>query len=241
MAAAAHHAASTVALFVLELAATERAPTLCRVGVRRAELEGGAAPRAALRHRRVDASLWRQVKRHGTTGPAVAWRDWASGPAPQVHPGRLRGAARTGGPAVARLQHGCGTACISTQVLTAALALSMQDGLVSSRPSTTLARCSAQFLGHVVIMNFGLRVHSPCDAQPGHCSISAPGSTTTSAHDLAQSLFMNWGLPLHSPARAHPSHSVCLFASCAAAAQKAASAIIACSGGWVRVARSPRR
>ena len=208
VAAAAHHAASTVALLVLELTAAERAPTLRRVGVRRAELEGGAAPRAALRHFRVDTSLWRQVKRHGTcggtTGPAVAWSDWASGPAPQVHPGRrrLRRAARTCGPAAARLRpgcglaaarlrHGCGTACMSTQVLTAALALSMQDGLVSSRPSTTLARCSAQLFGHVVIMNFGLRVHSPCDAQPGHCSISAPGSTTTSAHDLAHSAFMN--------------------------------------------------
>ena len=123
----------------------------------------------------------------------------------------------------ARLRPGCGPACTSTQVLTAALALSMQDGLVSSRPSTTLARCSAQFLGHVVIMNFGLRVHSPCDAQPGHCSISAPGSTTTSAHDLAHSLFMNWGLPLHSPARAHPSHSAWLFAT----AQTAANTIIA--------------
>jgi hypothetical protein len=76
VAAAAHHAASTVALLVLELTATERSPTLRRVGVRRAELVGGAAPRAALRHRRVDASLWRQVKRHGacggTIGPAVA-------------------------------------------------------------------------------------------------------------------------------------------------------------------------
>ena len=53
------------------------------------------------------------------------------------------------------------------------VASSMQRDASSRKPATTEARCSAQLRGHVSSMYFGLRVHSPFDAQPAHCSGSA--------------------------------------------------------------------
>ena len=49
----------------------------------------------------------------------------------------------------------------------------MQRDASSRKPATTDARCSAQLRGQVSSMYLGLRVHSPFDAQPAHCSGSA--------------------------------------------------------------------
>ena len=73
------------------------------------------------------------------------------------------------------------------------VASSMQRDASSRKPATTEARCSAQLRGHGSSMYFGLRVHSPFDAQPAHCSGSEYRSAVVvgaEAHARAQWLCM---------------------------------------------------
>ena len=111
------------------------------------------------------------------------------------------------------------------------LAWLVQWAFSSSRPPCTLARCSAQFVGHDVIMYVGLRVHSPWAAHPAHCSGSPAGLTTIFAYDLAHSACMKPECLWHSPDLARPSHSTSLLLrrpSAPAAKHAVASASVSC-------------
>lgn len=115
-----------------------------------------------------------------------------------------------------------------------ALAVSMHEARSSSSASWTEARWSAQFLGHESSMNFGFRVHSPCDAHPAHCSISPDASviTTVSAHAFAHDVCIKPVLLAHSPARAQPAHSA---SSCVLMLASSAAAASAASGHKARI------